>query len=799
LSNRKRAEWLMSSTREFNSFERIFLSSNYGAAAERVKSHMFHLDVNRIESRGATPLVQCVSYYPARSDEQLRQKREIINTLIRGGARVNDRCSADHDECTALHVAAYEANVDIVRDLLNVGADPTLKDANGATPAETARRLVDGEADRAKRALLGKCVDLLTRHEERSRQRASNLTPQKKSALINSVLNRAQRVNSADAALLEKRETPLKTRFASVSSSPQGRPPISPRTITTPKRKFESNLFSSSSSSSTNSSGSSSPLNWTLKDVTNKSERTRKVTIKSPVKDTGTQTPREVECQTDLTSSPPPTTPPRSKAKTPKNVETAKKIAAKIDLDEMAAFIEQIAKDQQNQPVVDKSFKEIVSEKRREKGETNNELWGYFDSSIRLPSLDETKVVAEPKLKIQLETIDSVAPKVLVEVPEIDYQNNETCVIGDLSEEDDGQAAPLSPVLEEEESEVTKEEEKMVDNVVDITPFPSSIINLVSLPQNPSIPPQQQLQPAAPLSPVDEEETEELPDETTSEGESAESFKFDFSVDDSVSFRSVPNESIQSVSFDDYDKRVNELDVDQLRSRLKEFQVHMPPLHNQKLIDKFRQRLINLMKETKHGTIYSSQLINEMKNYPFQRNEDIQTKFQALQDKGKKNYYTYILCDPRLLNNLQKRASKLTNKEIIATFVKSIFYVGKGCKNRSNHHLVETFKKTEQKEAMSEKQQRIAAILNSPVPDSNGQKYGLVIQQDSQQLTNQKALMQEAAIINAIGLDNLTNVKKEKFAEKSWKLEEICTFGAVTISNGLKTYLLHPENFIYPT
>lgn len=77
------------------------------------------------------------------------------------------------------------------------------------------------------------------------------------------------------------------------------------------------------------------------------------------------------------------------------------------------------------------------------------------------------------------------------------------------------------------------------------------------------------------------------------------------------------------------------------------------------------------------------------------------------------------------MNNLQKRASKLTNKEIIATFVKSIFYVGKGCKNRSNHHLVETFKKTEQKEAMSEKQQRIAAILNSPVPDSNGQKYGL--------------------------------------------------------------------------
>ena len=183
--------------------------------------------------------------------------------------------------------------------------------------------------------------------------------------------------------------------------------------------------------------------------------------------------------------------------------------------------------------------------------------------------------------------------------------------------------------------------ESEVINQVDITPFPSSIINLVSLPPNPSL----QQQAAKPLSPVNEEETSE-------DDESVESFKFDFSVDDSISFRSVQNESIQSTqSIDDFDKHVNELTVDQLRSNLKEFQVHMPPLHNQKLIDNFRTKLINLMKETKHGARYSSQLIYEMKIYPFPRKrtgeEDIQTKFLKLQDKGKKNYYTYLLCDPR--------------------------------------------------------------------------------------------------------------------------------------------------------
>ena len=42
---------------------------------------------------------------------------------------------------------------------------------------------------------------------------------------------------------------------------------------------------------------------------------------------------------------------------------------------------------------------------------------------------------------------------------------------------------------------------------------------------------------------------------------------------------------------------------------------------------------------------------------------------------------------------------------------------------------------------------------------------------DTQQLTNKKALMQEAAMIQAIGLQNLTNVKNEKFSDKSWKRE----------------------------
>ena len=62
-------------------------------------------------------------------------------------------------------------------------------------------------------------------------------------------------------------------------------------------------------------------------------------------------------------------------------------------------------------------------------------------------------------------------------------------------------------------------------------------------------------------------------------------------------------------------------------------------------------RLINLLKETNHGAIYSTQLLTEMSNYPYSKNDDIQTKFLSVVDKGKKNYYTYILLDPRWEKN----------------------------------------------------------------------------------------------------------------------------------------------------
>lgn len=54
--------------------------------------------------------------------------------------------------------------------------------------------------------------------------------------------------------------------------------------------------------------------------------------------------------------------------------------------------------------------------------------------------------------------------------------------------------------------------------------------------------------------------------------------------------------------------------------------------------------------------------------------------------------FTYLLLDPRITNNLPARADEMNNPiEIWQTFIKSIFYIGKGTKSRPNDHMNEAF------------------------------------------------------------------------------------------------------------
>jgi len=54
--------------------------------------------------------------------------------------------------------------------------------------------------------------------------------------------------------------------------------------------------------------------------------------------------------------------------------------------------------------------------------------------------------------------------------------------------------------------------------------------------------------------------------------------------------------------------------------------------------------------------------------------------------------FTYLLIDPRITKNLPARADNFQNPiKVWQTFIRSIFYIGKGSKSRPNDHMTEAF------------------------------------------------------------------------------------------------------------
>jgi hypothetical protein len=61
--------------------------------------------------------------------------------------------------------------------------------------------------------------------------------------------------------------------------------------------------------------------------------------------------------------------------------------------------------------------------------------------------------------------------------------------------------------------------------------------------------------------------------------------------------------------------------------------------------------------------------------------ERIQVQSTPSKGSAKKNFFNYLLLDPRITRNLKKQLDNnpdMPSKTVLETFVKSIFYVGKG-------------------------------------------------------------------------------------------------------------------------
>lgn len=140
-----------------------------------------------------------------------------------------------------------------------------------------------------------------------------------------------------------------------------------------------------------------------------------------------------------------------------------------------------------------------------------------------------------------------------------------------------------------------------------------------------------------------------------------------------------------------------------------------------------------------------------------------------------KTSFVYLLLDPRITNNLSTHHKDMDNAEVWKTFLGAIFYVGKGKSSRPYQHLYDATK------IYSQNSDNHDNLINDF--DNNMNKFGKISKMcESKKLKRiieiwkegkgvvclhlfhnimpSEAYTREASIIEAIGMNNLTNLKK---------------------------------------
>ncbi|XP_033055937.1 ankyrin repeat and LEM domain-containing protein 1 isoform X4 [Trachypithecus francoisi] len=121
-----------------------------------------------------------------------------------------------------------------------------------------------------------------------------------------------------------------------------------------------------------------------------------------------------------------------------------------------------------------------------------------------------------------------------------------------------------------------------------------------------------------------------------------------------------------------------------------------------------------------------------------------------------KSSFTYLLLDPRETQDLPARAFSLTPAERLQTFVRAIFYVGKGTRARPYVHLWEALGH----HGRSRKQPPQACPKVCQILDIWASGCGVVSLHCFQHVVAVEAYTREACIVEALGIQTLTNQKQ---------------------------------------
>ena len=171
---------------------------------------------------------------------------------------------------------------------------------------------------------------------------------------------------------------------------------------------------------------------------------------------------------------------------------------------------------------------------------------------------------------------------------------------------------------------------------------------------------------------------------------------------------------------------------------------------------------------------------------------------QNTRETTNKASFNYLFLDPDISTNLPMifRESK---QDLWRRFIEAIFYIGRGVRSRPMQHLVEaskTFGIASSIEKLSEKKYKKISKIHKIW--ENGR--GVVVLQVFQNTMAPEAITREALMIEAIGLDNLTNLNPGdlKGEARNWGKDGRLEFGTFLLYKAFLIHLIDGEKQIRP-
>lgn len=203
-----------------------------------------------------------------------------------------------------------------------------------------------------------------------------------------------------------------------------------------------------------------------------------------------------------------------------------------------------------------------------------------------------------------------------------------------------------------------------------------------------------------------------------------------------------------------------------------------------------------------------------------------------------KKSFIYLLIDPRMSENLPAQHNLSSQHDLWKRFLQSIFYVGKGKSSRPYCHLYDAMKLYQQKASennglkppeqvvqlqveeeqilfqsderieracrttkiLNRKQMNDSAKLNRIIDIWRSQR-GVICLHVFHNIMPAEAYTREAAIIDALGVQNLTNLKRGDYYGKSlsWPLKRRKQLGILLLYKAMLIYLAEGETQLLPS